>query len=165
MQKVNRLQGKLWSVVFLLIGLFILIIDQLSKVWIRTNLSEGQTLFELGFFQLTHVSNTGAAFGLFQGQSFALTVVAIVAIAVVLVCGLYISRFFPWLDRRLSRLSLGLLLGGTMGNLVDRIHLGYVTDFIDFGYWPAFNVADASVTIGVIIFVYSLLRSAQVEKH
>jgi signal peptidase II len=165
MQKVNCLQGKLWSVVFLLIGLLILVIDQLSKIWIRTNLSEGQTLFELGFFRIAHVSNTGAAFGLFQGHSFALTVVAIVAIAVVLVCGLYISRFFPWLDSRLSRLSLGLLLGGTMGNLVDRISLGHVTDFIDFGYWPAFNVADASVTIGVIIFAYSLLRSAQVEKH
>ena len=165
MQKVNRLQDKSWSVVFLLIGLLILIIDQLSKVWIRTNLSEGQALFELGFFRITHITNTGAAFGLFQGQSFILTIVAVLAIAVVLVCGLYISRFFPWLDSRLSKLSLGLLLGGTVGNLIDRLRFGYVTDFIDFGYWPVFNVADASVTIGVILFAYSLLRSAQVEKH
>ncbi len=165
MQKVNRLRHKLWSVFFLLIGLIILVFDQLSKAWIRTNLLEGESLFKLGFFRITHVHNTGAAFGLFHGQSFILTIVALVAIFVILVYGLFISRSFPWLDSRLSKLALGLLLGGTLGNLIDRLRLGYITDFIDFSYWPAFNFADASVTIGIIIFAYSLLRSAKIEKH
>jgi len=165
MQKVNRLQGKLWSVFFLLIGLIILVVDQFSKAWIRANLLEGQSLFKLGFFRITYVHNTGAAFGLFQDQSFILTIVAIVAISVILVYALFISRSFPWLEGKLSKSALGLLLGGTVGNLIDRLRLGYVTDFIDFSYWPAFNLADASVTVGVILFAYSLLRSAQVEKH
>jgi signal peptidase II len=165
MQKVNHLQGKLWSVFFLLIGLIILVVDQLSKAWIRANLLEGQSLFKLGFFRITYVHNTGAAFGLFQDQSFILTIVAIVAISVILVYALFISRFFPWLESKLSKSALGLLLGGTVGNLIDRLRLGYVTDFIDFSYWPAFNLADASVTVGVILFAYSLLRSAKIEKH
>ncbi|MFQ5996154.1 MAG: signal peptidase II [Dehalococcoidales bacterium] len=165
MRKVNHPQAKWRSVVFLLIGLLIVVADQLSKAWIRTNLVEGQSLFELGFFRLTHVHNTGAAFGLFPGQSFILTIIAIVAITIILVYAFISSRYFPWLDSRLGRLALGLVFGGTVGNLIDRLRLGYVTDFIDFGYWPAFNIADSSVTIGVIIFAYSLLRSTQAEKH
>jgi signal peptidase II len=165
MQKVNRLPDKLWSVFFLLIGLLVLVTDQLSKAWIRASLLEGQSLFKLGFFRITYVHNTGAAFGLFQDQSFVLTIVAIIAIVIVLVCGLFISRSFPWLEGKLSKSALGLLLGGTVGNLIDRLRLGYVTDFIDFSYWPAFNLADASVTVGVILFAYSLLRSAKIEKH
>lgn len=165
MRKVNHPQAKWRSVVFLLIGLLIVVADQLSKAWIRTNLVEGQSLFELGFFRLTHVHNTGAVFGLFPGQSFILTIIAIVAITIILVYAFISSRYFPWLDSRLGRLALGLVFGGTVGNLIDRLRLGYVTDFIDFGYWPAFNIADSSVTIGVIIFAYSLLRSTQAEKH
>jgi signal peptidase II len=60
-------------------------------------------------------------------------------------------------------LTFGLMLGGTVGNLIDRLRLGYVTDFIDFGYWPAFNIADSAVTISVIAFVLLLLRHAQTE--
>ena len=165
MRKVNHPQGRWRSVVFFLIGLLIVVADQLSKAWIRTNLPEGQSIFELGFFRITHVHNTGAAFGIFQGQSFALTIIAIVAITVILVYALVSYRYFPWFDSRLGRLALGLLLGGTVGNLIDRLRLGYVTDFIDFDYWPAFNIADSCVTIGVILFAYTLLRSAQAEKH
>ena len=165
MRKVNHPQGRWRSVVFFLIGLLIVVADQLSKAWIRTNLPEGQSLFELGFFRITHVHNTGAAFGLFQGQSFILTIIAIVAITIILVYALISYRYFPWFDSRLGRLALGLLLGGTVGNLIDRLRLGYVIDFIDFDYWPAFNIADSFVTIGVILFAYSLLRSAQAEKH
>ncbi len=165
MRKVNHPQGRWRSVVFFLIGLLIVVADQLSKAWIRTNLPEGHSIFELGFFRITHVHNTGAAFGLFQGQSFALTIIAIVAITVILVYALVSYRYFPWFDSRLGKLALGLVLGGTVGNLIDRLRLGYVIDFIDFDYWPAFNIADSCVTIGVILFAYTLLRSAQAEKH
>jgi signal peptidase II len=165
MRKVNHPQGRWRSVVFFLIGLLIVVADQLSKAWIRTNLLEGQSLFELGFFRITHIHNTGAAFGLFQGQSFILTIIAIVVITIILVYAFVSYRYFPWQESRLGRLALCLLLGGTVGNLIDRLRLGYVTDFIDFGYWPAFNIADSAVTIGIIIFAYTLLRSAQAEKH
>ncbi len=165
MRRLNHLQAKWRGVVFLLTGLLIIVADQLSKEWIRDNLPEGQSLFQLGFFQIIHSHNTGAAFGLFQGYSFVLTIVAIVAIAVILGYTLISHRYLPWLDSVLVKVALGLMLGGTMGNLIDRLRFGYVTDFIDFGYWPAFNVADSAVTVGAIIFAISLLFLSQPEKR
>jgi len=154
----------MWNVVFLLIGLFIIFADQLSKHWIRTNLPEGQMLFKIGFFRITHVQNTGAAFGLFQDKSFILTIVALVAVTALLAYGLSIHRRFPLFSSLLSKISLGLVLGGTVGNLVDRVRFGFVTDFIDFTYWPAFNIADSAITIGVILFAYSLFRPLRAPK-
>jgi len=132
--------------------------DQLSKIWIRSY-SEEQAIIEAGFLRIIHIRNTGAAFGLFQGHSFALTIVTLVGIAAILVYALLVYRHSPYLDNKLSRIALGLVLGGTVGNLIDRLSRGYVTDFIDFGFWPAFNIADSAITVGVIIFAYSLLRS------
>lgn len=152
--------------VFSLVALLVVVADQLSKLWIRSNLAVEQSLFELGFFQLTHVHNTGAAFGLFQGQLFALIIVSLVVITVLLLYAFFIYRRFPFLDDRLSKSALGLILGGTVGNLIDRIGFGGVTDFISVGtWWPAFNIADSAVTVGVIIFAYSLLRLARSETH
>jgi len=165
MRKVNGLRDRWRNVVFFLTGLLIAVADQLSKAWVRTNLAEGQSLFDIGFLRVTHVHNTGAAFGLFKDQSFALTIVALVGITALLVYALVIHRYFPWLNSMLGRSALGLILGGTVGNLIDRFRFGYVTDFIDFGFWPVFNIADSAVTVGVIIFAYSILHLAQAEKH
>jgi len=152
-------------VVFLLTALLVVAADRLSKLWIRSNLLVGQSLPEAGFLRLTHVHNTGAAFGLFQGQSFPLTIVALVGIAVLLVYALFIYRRFPFLDNRLGISALGLVLGGTVGNLIDRLRFGYVIDFIGVGIWPAFNIADSAIVVGVIILAYSLLPLARAEKH
>ena len=165
MQKAKSLQGRWRNVVFFLTALLVAVADQLSKMWIRSNLVVGQSLPETGFFRLTHIQNTGAAFGLFQGQSFALTIVALVGIIVLLVYALLIYRRFPILDNLLGKSALGLILGGTVGNLIDRLHLGYVTDFIDIGIWPAFNIADSAIVVGVIILAYSLRFLARAEKH
>jgi len=151
-------------VVFLLTALLVVAADQLSKIWIRSY-PEGQTIFDAGFFRITHFPpHTGAAFGLFQGHSFALMIVALVGIGVILFYAFVLHHSFPLLDNRLSKSALGLVLGGTVGNLVDRLCLGGVTDFIDFGFWPAFNIADSAITVGVFIFVYSLLRSLRRER-
>ena len=165
MQKASRLQGK-WrqNVLFFLTALLIVAADQFSKIWIRSY-PEGQPIFDAGFFRITHIHNTGAAFGLFQGHSFALTIVTLVGIAVILLFALLLYRHSPYLDNMLSRVALGLVLGGTIGNLIDRLRFGYVTDFIDFGFWPAFNIADSAITVGVIIFAYSLLRSLSKERE
>jgi len=166
MQKASELRSEWrWNVLFFLIVLLVVAADQLSKIWIRSNLLVGQSLFEAGFFRITYVHNTGAAFGLFQGQSFLLTIVALVGITVLLVYTLVFYRRFPLLDNRLGRPVLGLVLGGAVGNLIDRLRFGYVTDFIDVGLWPAFNLADSAITIGVILLAYSFLRSARAEKH
>ena len=95
----------------------------------------------------------------------ALTIVAIVGIVGLLVYALFVYRYFTWLDNMLTKFSLGLMLGGTLGNLIDRLRFGYVTDFIDFSYWPAFYVADSAITVGVIIFACSFIRLAQAEKR
>jgi len=156
MQKTSYPQGK-WNVVFFLIALLVVAADQLSKTWIRSNLAIGQSLPETGFFRLTHIYNTGAAFGLFHGQSFSLTIVALVGIVILLLYVLIFYRRFPFLVNRLGKSALGLVLGGTIGNLIDRLRFGYVTDFIDVGIWPAFNIADSAVVVGVIIFASSIL--------
>ncbi len=158
MRRVNSLRGKWQNGVFFLIALLVVVADQLSKIGIRSNLALGESLPETGLFRLTHVYNTGAAFGLFQGQSFPLTVVAIFGIVVLLLFTLLFYHRFPLLDSRLGKPALGLILGGTVGNLIDRLRFGFLTDFIDFGFWPAFNIADSAITVGVIIFAYSLLR-------
>ncbi len=165
MRKVNRLQDRWQNAVFFLTGLLIVVADQFSKAWIRTNLPEGRSLFETGFLRITRVHNTGAAFGLFPDQVLALIIVALIGITAILVYVLIVSRYFPLPDGMLGKLALGLVFGGTLGNLFDRLCSGYVTDFIDFGFWPAFNIADSAVTVGIIIFAYSLLRSARAEKR
>jgi len=152
-------------VAFFLTGFLIAVADQLSKLWIRTNIPHGYSLFEIGFFRIIHVHNTGAAFGLFQDQSFALTIVALTGITVLFVYVFVIYRRFPSLENMHGRLALGLILGGTIGNVIDRFRFGYVIDFIDFGFWPAFNIADSAVTVGVILFAYSLLDLLKAGKH
>ncbi len=144
------------KVAFSLTALLVLVSDQLSKIWIRSNLDVGQSLPETGPFRLTHIYNTGAAFGLFQDQSFSLTIVALIGIVAVLLFVFIVPRRFPSLDTKLGILALGLVFGGTIGNLVDRLRFGYVTDFIDISIWPAFNIADSAITVGIILLLYSL---------
>ena len=164
MQKVNSLQGKWWNVVFFLTALPLVAADQLSKLWIRSSLAIGESLFEVGFFRLTRVHNSGAAFGLFQGQSFLLPIIASVGVAALLLYAFLFHHKFPFLENRLGKLALGLVLGGTVGNLIDRIYLGYVTGFIDFNFWPAFNIADSAIVVGIIILAYSLIGLATAGK-
>jgi len=164
MRKVDSLRGKWQNVVFFLTALLTVAADQLSKIWVRSNLAIGESLPETGLFRLTHVYNTGAAFGLFQDQSFPLTIVAVIGIVVLLLFTLLFYRRFPLLDNSLGKPALGLLLGGTIGNLIDRLRFEGVTDFIDVGIWPAFNIADSAIVVGTIIFAYSLLRLARAWK-
>ena len=166
MQKASHLQGKQRNAVLFLTTVLIVAADQLTKLWIRSY-PEGQSFFEIGFFRLTHVHNTGGVFGLFQGHSVALTIVALVGITIFLLYALFGYRRFPFLDNILNRVALGLILGGTVGNLIDRLNpnLDGVTDFISIGIWPTFNIADSAVTIGAILFAYSLLRSVQAKKR
>ncbi len=166
MQRVNSLRG-IWrrNITFFLTALVVVSADQLSKLWIRSNLAVGESLPETGFLRLTHIRNTGAAFGLFQDHSLLLTIVAIIGIGILLFLVLFMYRRFDLLDTTPGRLSLGLILGGTVGNLIDRLSSGYVTDFIDVGIWPAFNVADSAVVIGAILLAYSLFQLTKGSEH
>lgn len=156
--------GWWWNVVFFLTTLLIVAADQLSKLWIRS-FPEGPLIFEAGFFRIVHTHNTGAVFGLFQGHSFVFTVIAIIGVVIILLCVFFVYPRSPFLDNRLNRVALGLMLGGTVGNLIDRLRFGGVTDFIGIGIWPAFNIADSAIVVGAIILAYSLLRLTRAEKH
>ncbi|MFH1002956.1 MAG: signal peptidase II [Chloroflexota bacterium] len=162
--KPNRpASGGWWHLAFTLTTLLVVTADQLSKWWIRAHLADGQSLFQFGFFSFTRVHNTGAAFGLFRGYTSLLAVVALIGAALLIVYAYLSHHRFPRLDNSLSRFALGLVLGGTVGNLLDRLRLGSVTDFINIGIWPAFNLADSAIVVGVMILAYALLRMTHAE--
>jgi signal peptidase II len=166
MQRVNSLPGSWWrSVVFFLTALLVIAADQLSKSWIRSNLAAWESMPETGFLRLTHVQNTGSAFGLFQNQALLLTVVAFMGVAILLFLILFWHRRFPFLATMPSKLALSLILGGTVGNLIDRLRHGYVTDFIAIGRWPAFNIADSTVVVGATLIAYLFIRLAESSEH
>ena len=139
------------------IVLVIIAVDQFTKLWIRNHLFPGQVLHDYGIFEIIFVQNTGAAFGIFQDRIQILTIVDFIGIAALLVIFFGLRRRWPFVDKVPVVLSLGMILGGTIGNLIDRMWLGKVTDWIDFKLWPVFNVADASTTVGVIILAYCLI--------
>ena len=152
-------------VVFSLTALLVVAADQLSKSWVRSNLAVGESLPEMGFLRLTYVQNTGSAFGLFRDQTLLLAIVAFIGIAILLLFGLFRHRRFPFLATVPAKLLLGLVLGGTVGNLLDRLGYGYVTDFIDIGRWPAFNIADSAVVVGAILIACLLIRLTESSEH
>ena len=137
---------------FFLVAIIVVALDQISKFFIRANMALGQSIPEEGFFRITYGTNTGGVFGLFANQAFLITLTAIVGVAAILVYSRY-----PQANRVLVRIALGLLLGGAVGNLIDRIRFGEVVDFIDVGAWPVFNVADSAVVVGVILIIYYFL--------
>jgi signal peptidase II len=131
--------------------------DQLSKAAITATLGVGESVRVVGdVLMLWHVRNTGAAFSLLQGGQLFFLVVTVLALALIV----YFQRVFRGRGAMLH-VVLGMILGGTLGNLVDRIRLGYVTDFISVGIgdlrWPTWNVADASIVVGILALVAYLM--------
>lgn len=134
------------------IAALVVALDQLTKAIVRATLDRGESWPADWAVQITHVTNSGAAFGLFQGQALFLAFTTIFGLAAVL-----IYYFAPPLEHRLIGPALGLVLGGALGNLVDRVRLGRVTDFIDFPHYPNFNVADSAITVGVATLLILLV--------
>ncbi len=161
----NNQGSKLTSLMLLLtVGAVVLVLDRFTKILVVQNLAlydYWEPIPALGrLFKISHILNTGAAFGLFPGSGNVFMIVAIVvALAIVYYVVTYPS--LPWL----IQLSLGLQLGGALGNMWDRIQQGAVVDFVDIGFWPIFNVADVSVLGGVLLLAYWLwqeeLKEAQ----
>jgi signal peptidase II len=164
MQKASEPRSGWWQVLLFLVASLVVATDQLSKVWVRAY-PEGYDIFQAGFFGITHIRNTGAAFGLFPGHSPLLAVVASLSIILLLAYALIIYRHYPLFCNGLGGVALGLILGGATGNLIDRLRFGEITDFIDFTVWPAFNIADSALTIGAMLVIYLFFRLARVEKR
>ena len=137
----------IWGLVFLVVA-----IDQLSKMLVSNNLSLGQSQQIIkGIFYLTLVHNTGAAFSIFKDQALVFIVISVLAILSIVIYLKKSKRIF------IQDIALSLILGGALGNLVDRLRFGYVVDFLDFRVWPVFNVADSAITIGAFLLIVGLL--------
>lgn len=143
---------------FVILIILVVVLDQLSKLWIAGNFLLHESLPVIpGFFSLTYLTNTGAAFGILAGhptwwrQAF---FVGVALAALVAICFMYrrLRNDSVWYE-----VALAFIAGGAIGNLIDRIRLGSVIDFLDvyvgMHHWPAFNVADSAITVGVAIFL------------
>jgi signal peptidase II len=143
------------GVVVALVASIVVVSDQLTKQLILSKFDHGEsrTVIE-GFFDLTYIRNSGAAWGMFKDHGMMLIGVSIAML--IFMCVFYRSLVA---DAREHRFAFGLLLGGIIGNLMDRIRLSAVTDFLDFYigsyHWPAFNIADSSICIGVGVYLLS----------
>ena len=138
------------------------ILDQGTKAVVRSafELHEGSSMIP-GFFDLTRVHNTGAAFGMFNGMDFPFKTLILSLVATAALIGLAVYGAMLPAGQRLARFGLALIVGGAAGNLVDRIRYGYVLDFVDL-YWRdwhfwAFNVADAVINVGVALMILDII--------
>jgi signal peptidase II len=149
--------NKIWNILFFVSAFFVLALDQLSKAFVRSNMALGQSIPESGFFRFTYVENTGAAFSIFHGRASLLAIFSFAGALLILAWVFIFAKKYPELDTPLNKIALGIILGGTLGNFIDRAVIGRVTDFLDVGPWPVFNLADSAVVVGVIIFAISIL--------
>jgi signal peptidase II len=147
----GRLRGR-WKndLLFFGIALSILALDQFTKILVRQNLELYETwpTDSDAFIRIIHVVNSGAAFGILQGQTSFLIITSLIGLVAIILYYVY-----PPMDHGLIRVALGMQLGGALGNLLDRVRFGEVTDFVDVGRFPTFNVADASISISIVAII------------
>jgi signal peptidase II len=146
-----------------IVTLITVIIDQVVKREVMVVLRPGQSWAPISalerWFTFTYVTNTGAAFGLFPSHGYIFVVVAVIVAVAIAIYYWHMPE-----GQVLVKISLGLQLGGAVGNLIDRLLYGHVVDFIDFKLWPVFNLADTSIVLGVALLAFALLREPDDEK-
>jgi signal peptidase II len=144
---------------FWLIAVVVLILDQLTKFLVKANMTLGQSIPILkNIFHLTYIRNTGAGFGILQNQQVLLAWFSVFVIGVIL----YNYDKIP--ENWLIITSVAFILGGAVGNLIDRALLRYVIDFLDFRIWPAFNIADSALSLGVLGFIIYSFKNEKKHK-
>jgi len=150
----------------LFVSAIVVILDQLSKWLVVKYIPLYYKVPFLPFLDITHIRNEGAAFGIFRDlpETFRLGLFVVVLVTAVVVIFYFVKKTGP--HDNLLRFALGLILGGAVGNSIDRFSLRYVTDFIGFHwfgdfalYWPPFNIADSAITIGVILILFDTFIS------
>ncbi len=151
---MNRAATRAWGLAgALCVG--VVIVDQLVKAVIEDQIVLGEKVDLLGPLRLTLSHNEGVAFGLAGGSGAPLAAVTVAALGVVL----YLFSRNP--ARPMMWIATGLLAGGAIGNLIDRIRAGAVTDFVELPHWPPFNLADCAISVGVVLLVFIYLREAE----
>lgn len=148
------IRNVLMNVYFLISAVCVLILDQVTKYIIIEKLPISSEIEVIrGFFYITHLKNTGAAFGLFQDSTRTLTTISFVAIVLIIILKIILKLNYAFYN-----VSLGFVLGGALGNLIDRYFVGEVTDFLNFTFWPVFNIADSFIIIGFCLIIILILR-------
>jgi len=152
-----------------LLILFVVLADQLTKLWIMSSLPlYTKRVIIPGVFNLVHVANTGAAFGLLAGEHAWWRQVFFIAVALVALVVILVAYRQSKVRTPIFITAVGLIAGGALGNLIDRIRFGSVVDFLDFYiksyHWPAFNVADSAISVGVGLFLVHLLFASGHEE-
>jgi signal peptidase II len=167
MSKITGWFRSAWIV--LLVAGIVIGLDQWTKEWVRQTIPKFSTIVPIEalnpYFVFEHVDNYGAAFGLFQGAGWFFTIVALIVTVAILAYTTTLPQ-----DKILVRVLLGLQMGGALGNVIDRINQGYVTDFIKMGipgvyYWPNYNIADIAIVTGVIgLAVYIIAEDIREQR-
>jgi signal peptidase II len=155
------MKRKYWVLLILCIG--ILLLDQWTKSMVVEKLPLYQTVNVIhGFFDLTHVRNTGGAFGIFGGEKGGLGSILFVVVSLIAIGAIVFLFFRIKENEKTLAVAFSFILSGAVGNLIDRLRYGEVVDFLDFhlsGYhWPAFNVADSAICIGIGLMALELLK-------
>lgn len=141
---------------FVGITVLLVVLDQVSKYLVRSLMVPGETIpLVPNIFHLTYVQNPGAAFGILAHRTNFFIIITVAVIVFILV---FFRRISP--EQKLLKTALSLQLGGALGNLIDRVILGHVTDFFDFRIWPVFNIADMAVVLGVGLLCWEILKSS-----
>lgn len=138
-----------------LTGAVVVVADQASKAVVRRSIEPGETRRVTSFLDLVHVRNDGVAFGQLAGGG------VVVAVVIALALAALVGFFAANARTPLIWLPIGLVLGGALGNLVDRVRLGAVTDFVEVPHWPAFNLADSAITVGVLSLLVVVEHAAR----
>jgi signal peptidase II len=160
---VKNVIQKYWTIV--LIALLIVGLDQWTKWLVRVNIPAGETWLPqtLGWLspyaRIVHWYNTGAAFGIFKEGGMVFTVLAFIVIGAIL-------YYYPQVEQSdwPLRLAMSMQLGGAIGNLIDRLTIGHVTDFISVGTFPVFNVADANISVGCVVLLVGVWLNEKAQK-
>lgn len=144
---------------FFLVILITFILDQTSKAAVQLWMYQGESIpVAPPFFHLTYILNPGAAFGLMAYQT-----TFFVAVTVIMLAGVAVGYRFICAERPMLRYGLGLIVGGALGNLTDRLRFGQVVDFLDFRVWPVFNLADTAIVIGACLLILEVLKDRPKE--
>lgn len=152
----------IWAI-FLGLAAVIIVADQITKAWIVATIAPGASISIVGdYLRLVHSQNNGALFGMFRESA------VLFGLASIVVIGLIVAYHARSPRSRYMSVALGLLLGGAIGNLLDRLRLGHVVDFVDAGIgelrWYTFNVADAAISFAIILLIGAALRPSLVER-
>ena len=137
------------------IAIFVFLTDQIIKFYVLKYLYLGQEISVIkNIFSITFVANKGVAFGLFSNSNFPFVLISIAVLVCITLVFISLGKARFWI-----KIAYGLILGGALSNMLDRIRLGEVIDFLDFHIWPVFNIGDSAICIGAGIFVLNILKN------